>query len=274
VLPKIVSFPLFGTEITIYTYGTLIVVAFLVAAWWTRRRAERSLELDRERVFNVGFALLFLGIAGARLVYALAHYAEFSAVPMKFIRVWEGGLNGYGGLVAGLLWLWWWLPRQPAMKGFAFFDLLVRGFLLAFAVGWLAPLLAGDDFGRATSLPWGIPASAFADGTPASAWAVRHDPLARLHPTQVYEGLFALGVFLLLGLLARRGWRTGRLAAAGLMIHAVGHALLEITRGDEARGMIVPDVLSTSQLLAIPVFFAGLALWVIRAPERAAGART
>jgi phosphatidylglycerol:prolipoprotein diacylglycerol transferase len=265
--PELVSFPLFGKTFTIYTYGTLIVIAFLVAAWWTRRAAERSLGLDRERVFNVGFALLFLGIAGARLVHALAHYADFSAVPMKFIKVWEGGLNGYGGVVAALLWLWWWLPRHPEMKGFALLDVLVRGFTLAFAVGWLAPLLAGDDFGKVTSLPWGIPVSVFEAGTPAASYGWR-DPLSRIHPTQVYEGLFALVLFFALAPLSRRGWRAGRLAGLGLMAHAVGHALLDLTRGDETRGMIVPGVLSTGQLLAIAVFFGGLALWVIRAPER------
>jgi phosphatidylglycerol:prolipoprotein diacylglycerol transferase len=195
---------------------------------------------------------------------------------MRFIRIWEGGLNGYGGVVAGLLWLWWWLPRHPDMRGFSLLDVLVRGFTLAFAIGWLAPLLAGDDFGKPTSLPWGVPVSLYDPGTPAAVWGQTHDAFARLHPTQVYEGLFALGLFLLLVPLSRRGWRPGRLAGFGLMAHALGHALLELTRGDEARGMIVPGVLSTAQMLAIAVFFGGLALWVIRAPERhpSGGSRT
>jgi prolipoprotein diacylglyceryl transferase len=263
---KIFSIP--GTEISIYTYGTLIVVAFLLAAWWLRRRASRGLGLDPERVFNAGFALLFLGIAGARLGHVFAHYSEYTGEPMKFLRVWEGGLNGYGGLVGALLWLWWWLPRRPELKGFEFFDLLVRAFLLAFAIGWLAPLLAGDDFGAPTSLPWGIPVSVFEDGTPAAAWAkLNTQPDARLHPTQVYEALLALGLFLLLARLARKNPHPGRLAALGLMLHAAGHALLELTRGDEARGMVAGGLLSFGQFLAIPVFFAGLALWLIRKPE-------
>ena len=80
--PELVSFSLFGKPFTIYTYGTLIVVAFLVAAWWTRRAAERSLGLDRERVFNVGFALLFLGIAMPTVLYVIWGVMEIVGFPV------------------------------------------------------------------------------------------------------------------------------------------------------------------------------------------------
>src|SRR5436190_5759404 len=103
---KIFDFTIFGTQFAIYTYGTFLVIAFLVGTWWARRSAQRTLGVDPERTFNVTFALLFLGIAGARLVYSFSHYAEFSQTPLKFLKIWEGGLNGIGGLTGALLWLW------------------------------------------------------------------------------------------------------------------------------------------------------------------------
>ena len=77
---KIVEFrlPVLDKDITIYSFGTLIVLAFLIASWWIRRRAARDLALDRDKTFNVCFAILFLGLLGARLLYALCHYAEFT----------------------------------------------------------------------------------------------------------------------------------------------------------------------------------------------------
>jgi phosphatidylglycerol:prolipoprotein diacylglycerol transferase len=264
---KLVEIPIFG-GIPIFAYGTLIVVAFLVAAWWARRTAQRTLGLDPEHVFNVGFALLFLGLAGARLAYAFANYEEFAQRPSSFLKIWEGGLIGYGGLVAGLLFLAWWLPRKPAMRGFAFLDVLARATCIAFAIGWMASLLAGDDYGSPTRLPWGIPASAFEPTTPAAVAAARADPLARLHPTQVYESLFALLLFAGLTLYARGKPVSGRVFAWFLMLHPIGHSVIELFRGDDdKRGMLVPGVLSTSQLLAIPVFFAGLAVRLIRKEE-------
>jgi phosphatidylglycerol:prolipoprotein diacylglycerol transferase len=265
VFPKLVEIPVFG-GIPIFAYGTLIVVAFLVAAWWTRRAARTDLGIDPERTFNVGFALLFLGLAGARLVYAFANYGEFVARPMSFLRIWEGGLVGYGGLVAGLLWLAWWLPRKPELRGFAFLDVLARGACIAFAVGWFASLLAGDDYGAPTKAAWGLPYSLFKPGTPAAAAGI-DDPAGRIHPTQVYESLLAAALFVVLAVYARRRPPSGRVAAWFLMLHSVGHAVIELFRGDPKRGMVIEGVLSASQLLAIPVFFTGLAILLIRRAE-------
>jgi hypothetical protein len=56
------------------------------------------------------------------------------------------------------------------------------------------------------------------------------------------------------------------------MLHAVGHAVIELFRGDPKRGMVIEGVLSASQLLAIPVFFTGLAILLIRRAETRAPA--
>jgi phosphatidylglycerol:prolipoprotein diacylglycerol transferase len=273
---KVVEFPLFGKTIALYTFGPVLVVAFLVAAGWLRRRATSRLSLDSDRVFNVAFALLFLGIAGARLLYALVFYEKFTKRPLSFLYIWEGGLVWYGALLAGLLWLAWWLPRHVEMKGFSFLDLLARAACLGLAIGWIAPLLAGDQFGRPTDVPWGVPATAFQDGTPAlveaRAASLRGEGSLlemRLHPVQAYEALSALLLFLLLGAAARRGATPGRGAALFLMLHAASRAFLDTFRWDE-RGELVPGVLSTTQFLSVPVFFAGVALWLIRKPERSA----
>lgn len=56
------------------------------------------------------------------------------------------------------------------------------------------------------------------------------------------------------------------------MLHSVGTALLETFRGDGKlageRPYFIGDVLSWGQFLAIPVFFTGVALLLIRRPER------
>jgi phosphatidylglycerol:prolipoprotein diacylglycerol transferase len=263
--------------IAIYTYGTLIVIGFLVGAWWARRAAKRRLGIDPERTFNVGFALLFLGLLGARLAYAIAHYDEFTRTPLKLLKIWEGGLLLYGGVVVGLLWLAWWLPRRPELRGFAFVDILARAACLATAVGWIAPLLAGDDFGKPTKAAWGIPVAAFDDRSPASLWGIRNDvALGKLHPTQLYEAAFALGLFFLLGFVQKRARVAGRVTALFLMLHAVGRAALDVFRADAGpspdfadRGFLIPGAVSWTQFLAIPLFFAGLAIWLIRKPDPA-----
>ena len=272
----IFKIPFFGgNTITIYSYGTTIVLAFLLAAWWTKRSASKALGISEERVFNVAFVLLFLGLAGARLAYSFAHFDEFAKSPGSFLAIWKGGLVGYGGLVLAAGWLSRYLPRhaQPGGwiegNGWSVLDYLTRGAALAFALGWIAPLLAGDDYGKVTTSPLGIPVTAFENDTPVHD-LVRKDGLdvttAKIHPVQVYESLFALALFGALALYAKRRPVPGRIAALFFLVHPVGHALLDLFRGDVKRGFVIPGALSWSQFLAIPVFFVGVAIWLIRKP--------
>jgi phosphatidylglycerol:prolipoprotein diacylglycerol transferase len=270
---RIVDVTLFGKTFTLYTFGPVLVLAFLVASWWLKRRATKDLALDADRVFNVAFALLFLGIAGARLLHALVFYEQFTKRPLSFLAVWEGGFAWYGALLAGLLWLAWYLPRHPEMKGAAFADLLARATALGLAIGWIAPFLAGDQFGKPTDVPWGIPATAFQDGTraleAARAASQRGEGSLlsmRLHPVQLYEALAALLIFLALLAAARRRATPGRVTALFLMLHAASRAFLDVFRWDD-RGELVPGAVSTTQFLSVPIFFAGLALWLIRRPD-------
>jgi phosphatidylglycerol:prolipoprotein diacylglycerol transferase len=272
---KIVDVPLFGKTFTLYTFGPVLVVAFLVASAWLQRRAKKDLGLDPDRVFNVAFALLFLGLAGARFLHVLVFYESYANRPLSFLYVWEGGLAWWGGLAAGLLWLAWWLPRHPEVRGFSFLDLVSRAACLGLAIGWLAPFLAGDQYGKPTDAPWGVPVRWLQDDTRALAAARVASGRgeislidARLHPVQLYEAVAALLLFLVLRAVSRRTAVAGRVTAVFLMLHAVAHAALDVFRWDD-RGWVVRGTFSTVQLFAVPVFFAGLAIWLVRRPDDA-----
>ena len=256
-------------SIKIYSFGTFIVLAFLVASLYARRRARRTLGLDPERVFNVCFALLFVGLLGARLVYVFLKYDEFAARPMSMFHIWEGGLVWYGGLVAGLLWLGWYLPRKPELKGWALLDVLALSACLALFVGRWASFLSGENYGKiAPDLPWAVTFPP--DPYSQVGGAFVGQPL---HPTQLYHSLHGLLLFGILLLLARRRWGPGALAGAFLALYAVGRAVIEIWRADDAaRGMLFGGRLSTSQVLSLPIFFLGLTLWLVRKHRGAARA--
>lgn len=259
--PIIWQFEILGLPITIFSFGTFIVLAFLVSAFYVRRRSVKTLELDKERVLNVCFALLFLGLIGARLLYAFIHHDEFSKKPLSFLYIWEGGLVFYGGLVVCLFWLLWYLPRHTDLKGWAFVDVLALGACLAVFVGRWASFFSGENYGKhADGLPWAV------TFPPAKGSAVPPDMRGiPLHPTQIYHSLVALLIFFVLWWYARRKPWPGRLAGLFLALYAIGTIVVEIWRADDvARGMVIPGYVSVSQLLSIPVFFAGLAIFLIR----------
>lgn len=253
----------------IYAFGTLIVVAFLVSSWFVRRRAMATLSsdderIDGEKVFNLCFILLFVALGGARLLYALVKYDDMVKTPMGVFAIWNGGLVFYGGLFAALLWLAWYLPRKPELKGWALVDILALGACLAIFVGRWASFLSGENYGTpAEGLPWAV------KFPPGPETQVPGDMKGiDLHPTQLYHSLHGIVLFGLLLWYAKRKPHPGRLAGVFLMLYAVGRSVIEIWRGDDqARGMLIDGVLSTSQLLSIPVFFLGLAIFFMRRGE-------
>ena len=259
--PIIWQFEVFGLPITIYSFGTFIVLAFLVSAYYVRRRCVRELELDRERVFNLCFGLLFLGLVGARLLYAFIHHGEFSQEPLSFLKIWNGGLVFYGGLLACVAWLMWYLPRHPEMKGWAFLDVLCLGLCLAIFVGRWASFLSGENYGEpAEGLPWAVRFPAV-DGSAVPSSLRNID----LHPTQIYHSLHGLLMFVILWAYLRKKPWSGRATGLFLALYALGAAVIEIWRADdEARGMVIEDLVSVSQMISIPLFFAGIAIFLIR----------
>lgn len=259
--PIIWRFEVLGLPITIYSFGTFIVLAFLVSAFYIRRRASWQLGVDRERVFNVCFALLFLGLVGARLLYAFIHHGTFSETPLSFLQIWKGGLVFYGGLILCLVWLAWYLPRHSDLKGWALVDVLALGTGLALFVGRWASFLSGENYGKpAPGLPWAVRfPTTEGSAVPASLRGVD------LHPTQIYHSLHGLLLFAVLWWFLRRKPWPGRATGLFLMLYALGAAVIEIWRADDAaRGMVIEGFLSASQLLSIPIFFTGLTIFLVR----------
>ncbi len=74
-----------------------------------------------------------------------------------------------------------------------------------------------------------------------------------LHPVQLYESGF---IFLLLGalwILRNRKQFAGQLFLLYLMAYAAGRSVLELFRGDEARGYVLPGWVSHSQFISLLV---------------------
>ena len=254
----------------IHTFGVLMGSGFLVGILWSMRLA-RKWGIDPEEIFNLTFWIMLAGIGGARLLYVLIdigqkgwdsefvdpHHLRDAIV--GWIAIWEGGLVWYGGFIgAALLVLFY--ARKKKMPILRVMDLLAPGTFCGLAIGRIGCLMAGDDFGRPTTMPWGL---------------VFHNPDALiypknligvpLHPTQNYMEAKSFTVATLCFLFLKYKKRVdGQVLALALMIYAPLRAFIEIYRGDYDRGFIpgTHDMLSTSQGIGIVVFFLGVALFV------------
>jgi phosphatidylglycerol---prolipoprotein diacylglyceryl transferase len=230
--------------IPIHTYGFLIAIGFLIAVAVIRRLAERS-ALDVDRVLDLTFWSLLVGFAGARLLFILTRWEFFLSEPASIFRVWEGGLVFFGGPLAVLPFVIWYV-RRFKLQLWATMDAMIPGLVIAHMFGRFGCLAAGCCYGKPTELPWGIRLN-----SDLVDKAFQGIPL---HPTQLYEA-FALGV-LFAGLLYlhRRKLFDGQVVLAYFMGYPVIRSLVEIFRGDQIRGFVIDGVLSTSQFISILVF--------------------
>jgi phosphatidylglycerol:prolipoprotein diacylglycerol transferase len=188
---------------------------------------------------------LLVGFLGARTLYIITRFSSFMADPASIFRIWEGGLVFLGGPIAVLPFLIWYV-RKNRMPIWATADVMVPGLTIAHAFGRLGCLAAGCCYGRPTTLPWGI-----------HLHSELVDPLVRgvaIHPTQLYESASLLALFF--GLLWTHRTRKfdGQVALTYFMAYPIIRSVIEVFRGDQIRGFVIDQVLSTSQFLSICVF--------------------
>jgi len=266
-------------------FGILVVAGFLlatkVASW---RNRGRNL-LAGEETFDLAFLVLLAGIAGARLFHVAQHSddPEFAGHPQKIFYNWDGGLVWYGGALAGALFAWYWLAKR-GKDLWAVSDSLALALPLGHAVGRIGCFCAGCDYGTVVpggrdSIPWAVHFPTVDRYTLVPMefrFDADTDADVYIHPVQLYlvlANLLTFAILLWIDRKATKGAFAGRLLAMYLVLYAVARFVLEYWRGDRDRGVWFGDSVSTSQLISIPVFLAGILLYrALRGRHRAAPA--
>jgi phosphatidylglycerol---prolipoprotein diacylglyceryl transferase len=258
-------------EFEITTFGLMMFVAFVVAAWVTTREFRR-LGLDEEIVSSIVIAAVVGGILGGKLYYAIL-VGDLSLMFTRAGLVWYGGLLG-GFLAASLVVLWKKVDFLTAA------DATAPGLAIGYALGRIGCFLVGDDYGRPTESWVGI---AFPEGAPPTTarslrqFGVEVDPsipgdaLLRVHPTQLYTAFAFFAFFGLLLWLSRRYYWRGRIWAIFLILLGVERFLVEIVRAKDDR--IFGDF-TIAQVISVAVVIIGIVLFVVRERARRSEAET
>lgn len=135
---------------------------------------------------------------------------------------------------------------------------------LGYVFGRIGCLLNGCCYGRVCSLPWAI---RFPADNPL------HPPTYPVHPTEVYESLLNLGLYMALAWLHRHKKFDGQVFAVYLVSYAALRSFVELFRGDYPEyqhylgGWATP-----AHLVSIGILAAGVVLlWVLPRPEMKRG---
>ncbi len=250
------KFQLGPLEIT--GFGLMMMAAFLVGGWLVARQL-REQKLSEDYAGDIVFGAVIGGIVGAKLWYVALHGPD-----SLFSR---GGLVWYGGFLGGCLGVI--LASLRRRVPIRFTAQLVAPVLpAAYALGRVGCFMVGDDYGVATSLPWGvkfpqgIPPTTAAGlagfGYPVPAGANPTDLLA-VHPTQLYEVVLMTAVFMLLWRWRKAGWGTGALFGLYLVFAGLERFAIEFVRAKDDRLLAGFSVAQATSLVIVVVGMVGFA---------------
>jgi phosphatidylglycerol---prolipoprotein diacylglyceryl transferase len=240
---------------TIGTYGLFYAIGFLLALRLAVAYGRRD-GIDPGRLVDLGIVGLIAGFIGAKLLLYVVDARYYFEHPAEMLHSLRSAGVFYGGLAtavaAGYVYV-----RRTGMPLGKVADVAAPALALGQAVGRLGCLLAGCCYGRACDLPWAV---TFTDPRAHDLTGVTLG--VPLHPTQVYHALADLAIlFVALWQLRRRRFE-GQVFWTYVLLYAILRGVVEIWRGDVARGVFANGLLSTSQIISIPLaLIAVVMLW-------------
>jgi phosphatidylglycerol:prolipoprotein diacylglycerol transferase len=263
--PRLLTLPFF----TLRTFGVLLAAAYLSSLWWLTRGARRD-GMNPDQFMSIGLWAIGGAILGAKGLMIVRSLPEYLANPSQ---LWSTSIltsagDFYGGFIGGIVGFVLYFALHPHPPFWRAADLCAPAIALGQAIGRIGCLMAGDDYGRPTSVPWAV---TFTD---PDAGSIGGAPLGvPLHPVQLYESLVCLALFAFLVWLARRKRWDGQVFLAYTLLYAVNRFWLEYFRGDADRGFVFGGMLSTSQFIGIIAFVVALVLWMMRRRTQPANLR-
>ncbi len=274
------------TNFSFNTYGFLLALAFVAGLLVMARLATRD-GLDKQKVYDLGLWALAASLVGSKALMVITEWDSYyrdnprQIFTLDFFR--SGGVY-YGGFIAAVIAsvivmrvykLPWWRTA----------DAFAPGVVIGQAIGRLGCFSAGCCWGKPTT-SWlgvhftdkgheitGVPTivSHLNDPIQQNVWAERLADLGgllapiHLHPTQLYEAVATLLIFVVLLLMHRRRRFDGQVILAYAMLYSVARFIIEYWR-DDPRGEIFD--LSTSQFIAVVMFVAALATFIYRLRQK------
>jgi phosphatidylglycerol---prolipoprotein diacylglyceryl transferase len=204
----------------IYTYGVLVAAGFLIGLSVAAHNAKRE-GLPPEHISDLGIWLIVAGMAGGKLFQIVFFWNDFlSGWRAEGIRSLREGFVFYGGFigasVAAIAYTR--IKRLPLWK---VADACAPGVALGHAFGRMGCFFNGCCYGKVCSLPWAVtfPPPHLMAGIP-------------VHPTEIYEALGDVAIFLGLTAYYRRKRFDSQIWWSYVLSYGVLRFVVECFRGD------------------------------------------
>ena len=167
------------------------------------------------------------GVIGARLYHVLTDWKSFRGDWFRVVKIWQGGLGIWGGVLLGTI-VGIWAARRRGISARGALIAAAPALPLAQAIGRLGNWWNQELFGRPTTLPWALRVD-------PEFRPVEYADFATFHPTFLYEGLWNVGLCAVLVWLDRkRNVAAGKLFAIYVAGYTFARFFIERMRVDSA----------------------------------------
>lgn len=234
--------------ISIYWYSVMIALGFLAAMVVCLTEVKRK-KLDIEKYSNMVFYAVLFGILGARIYYVLFNLDYYLKMPSEILKVWHGGLAIHGGIIAGILVVYFYTKKYK-MNFLKTLDISVVGIIIAQAIGRWGNFFNQEAFGKLTTkavlikqrIPNFIIERMYIDG-------------AYYQPTFLYESVWNLiGFIIMLFLRRTKKLKVGYLAGFYLIWYSIGRCFIEYFRSDS----LMLGTIKVAQLISLSLIVIGI----------------
>ena len=232
------GFSLFGLNISFY--GILISIGFIVGVILVSKLAPKK-GFDSGIAFDLVLIVFPCAIIGARIGYVLFHLEKYPTF-VSMLKVWEGGLMIYGGVLLSAIAL----LIYCKIKKYNFFrlcDLIVPALILGQAIGRWGNFFNQEAYGSLVTnsgFQW-FPFSVWIESshfTPEAeqqlinAYGTSNVAGAWFNATFFYESFWCLIGFVLLMILTQKTNKTGLLTAVYFSYYGFERFFVEMMRTD------------------------------------------
>ena len=247
---------------TIAIYGITMALALLVGLWLTLKRAKETGQ-NQDKYVSLFIFLLIFGFTGARIYYVACQWGYYKDNLLQIFNLRAGGIAMYGGIIAGILTV----TVFCKVKKLHFFDMvdtIAIGITAGQIIGRWGNFFNREAFGRYTNnlLAMQLPVSAVRQNEiTQEMWdhlvTINGVDFIQVHPTFLYEGLWNLGVLILLILFRNKRKFRGEMFFRYLIGYGSGRFWVESLRTDQ---LLIPH---TSIPISMAVSAAAVLLGVI-----------
>ncbi len=270
--------------VNIYTYGTLVAIAFLVGIFLAAYRAKKLGE-NPQNVLDLCLYVMIASIAGARLCFVAINWEYFSQHLIEIVFIQQGGLVFYGGMVLAVITTVIFLKLKK-LSILQYLDILTPSLAIGHAIGRIGCFFNGCCYGKvagnsffsflAVRFPRVVEKIPFGDGN-VSEQLIGSPPYADhlyagllteadkcslpVYPTQLFSSAMNLMFFFIVLAMFRHRRFKGQIWWSYMIMYSVGRFTIEFIRGDNPLLGAIP--LTFSQIVSVILFVSGLVAYIV-----------